>query len=188
MKAVILTPVYRYAEPEYLQSCEVSELPILRLSGTSALHEARDMLLYQALKAGYDIMLFVDSDMVFSRSDVDKVIELCSKTKNIVAGSYCTKKPPHAKVGNISANGGLRVGMGFTAIHRTALTRMQAEIAMLGIAPVVTGCYFMPMIQDGQCIAEDYSFCIRAEKAGVEVMRHPEVIVGHVGNQVFYPS
>jgi GT2 family glycosyltransferase len=189
-KSVILTPCYRYFEPEYLDSCERAEVPVLRLRGTSALHEARDLLLYQAVKAGYDIMLFVDSDIKFARSDVDKVLELCDRSKNIVAGTYVNKTPPHNRVGHLTGEGKLLVGMGFTAIHRTALVRMSkvTQVALLGIAPVMTNCYFIPFIEDGQCLAEDYAFCIRAAKAGVEVVRHPEVVVEHIGSHGFLPA
>lgn len=189
-KSIILTPYYRYLEPEYLESCEKAEVAVSRLRGTATLHEARDLLLYQAIKAGYEIMLFIDSDIEFTRSDVDKVLELCDRSKNIVAGTYASKTSPHAKIGHVDIDGRLRVGMGFTAIHRTALVRMSkvTELAMLGIAPIVTHCYFMPFIKDGQCLAEDFAFCARAAKADVEVIRHPEVIVKHIGSQAFLPA
>lgn len=189
-KAAILTPIYRYAESEYLDACERAEVPVLRLHRFSPIHEARDLLLYQAVQNGYDIMLFVDADIDFKRSDVDKVIELCDRSKNIVAGTYASSLTPHSKIGGIAKDGKLRVGMGFTAIHRTALVRMSkvSELAMLGIAPVVTHCYFMPFVYEGQCLSPDFAFCARAAKAGVDVVRHPEVVVKHIGKQAYLPA
>ena len=188
-KSVILTPCYRYFEPEYLDSCERAEVPVLRVRGTATIHEARDLLLYQAVQAGYDIMLFVDADIEFKRSDVDKVLELCDRSKNVVAGSYANKTGNGARIGHIGPDGKLKVGMGFTAIHRTALVKMSkvSELAMLGIAPVAVYNHFMPFIHNGECLAEDFAFCVRAAKAGVDVVRHPEVIVKHIGSHAFLP-
>jgi len=133
MNPVILTPVYRYFEPEYLDSCEKIGVAKLRQRGSACIHEARDLLVYQAIQAGFDILLFIDSDIAFEPADVDKVLKMCDETKGVVVGTYCSKAPPHAPIGFVVKDG-IYAGMGFTAIHKEALLKI---ILGLDLSPLL---------------------------------------------------
>jgi len=111
--------------------------------------------------------LMVDSDMVFTPGDVEK-IEFHLESKDIISGVYVLADGTKAVYGE-EYNG-------------TRLTRIDAcGLGFIGISKRVKldKNPFNPMKYNGQLLGEDISFCKRLNKAGYKIHCDPAIKVGH---------
>lgn len=160
--------------------------------GKDTVDAARCLLVAQALKVepAVEVLVFIDSDVSFTRADYERLVESCLETKSIVGVPYITKTLDGTQrlahvVGLLTdlrlfyERGGLYpapyLGMGFTAIHRSVIETviaespgMQERVLFGGDAPELAHPLFMPMILDGQYLHEDYAFCERARGVGIQ--------------------
>ncbi len=134
------------------------------------------------------MLVFIDSDISFSRADYDCLVGSCLETKGVVGVPYITKRldglqqlacdirTDDLEPRNFYEQGACYparyVGMGFTAIHREAVDRIVASermerVSFGSVQGMTAYPLFMPLIVDGQYLHEDYAFCERAKRAGV---------------------
>ena len=165
----------------------------------SLIYTSRNNLALQAMKAEFDYMLWLDSDMVFQQDLLIKMKQVMDeKDLDFLTGLYFRRVPPFTPVLfdqlDIDENGictwtdwkdvpeGMfkigGCGFGCVLIKTDVLFDVQAKFGEM----------FNPIANMG----EDLSFCWRARQCGYDIWCDPSLVCGHVGytiiNDKFYQS
>lgn len=165
----------------------------------SLIYTSRNNLALQAMKAEFDYMLWIDSDMVFQQDLLIKMKQVMDeKDLDFLTGLYFRRVPPFTPVLfdqlDIDENGictwtdwkdvpeGMfkigGCGFGCVLIKTDVLFDVQAKFGEM----------FNPIANMG----EDLSFCWRARQCGYDIWCDPSLVCGHVGytiiNDKFYQS
>lgn len=165
----------------------------------SLIYTSRNNLALQAMRAEFDYMLWLDSDMVFQQDLLIKMKQVMDeKGLDFLTGLYFRRVPPFTPVLfdqlDIDENGictwtdwkdvpeGLfklgGCGFGCVLIKTDVLFDVQAKFGEM----------FSPIANMG----EDLSFCWRARQCGYDIWCDPSLVCGHVGytiiNDKFYQS
>lgn len=198
---VVLVPVYDSIDPQCdasLRALEALGYPVWRVCGFSQIDVGRNRLASDALTAGFQETLWIDSDIFFQPSDVER---LRSHQLPIVCAIYpkkarrelaCHVLPGATEV--VFGRGGglvevLYAGAGFLLVRRQVYLDIQRKLALPDCDQRfgrVTVPYFQPLVRidgDGHWyLGEDYAFCERARLAGYSVVADTTIRLGHVGN------
>jgi len=151
-------------------------------------------------------LLWIDSDVGFHSSDVQKLIDLnvefaaATYPKKVLPIRYSCDLPPEGVVWNEqkTAIKVARVGCGFQLLSRSAFKRIknhfpelkytpQSESRPLSQAEQNDSYHYYEMYKNsaGVLVGEDYAFCNRYRKAGGTIWLCPDVALAHVGSYVF---
>lgn len=178
-----------------LRALERRGIEVRRVGGYSAIDFARSVLATRALEDGFDLLFWIDDDIVFDPEDVER---LCASDHALVAGVYPKKGKRelalHVVPGTTSLSfgrgGGIAevryAGTGFMCTHRRLYEAMARELPIcneqFGEAVVP---YFLPFVVETErgpwYLGEDYAFCERARRAGHRVLVDTRVRLFHVG-------
>ena len=204
-RCVILVPTIRYIEPEThdcLLQMRALGYQVRFLRGCSQVDLARSILASWACDEGYLETLWVDSDVVFTPDDVERIR---SHDQPFVAGLYVKKGKPefagmfqHEQEVQFGAHGGLvemeYVGMGFTLVKTEVYHRIARKLRLPkcggGYDPTrkITP-YFIPTVvlrpvpngpPEYSYLSEDYSLCHRARLSGYKIMADTAIKLGHL--------
>lgn len=160
----------------------------------SLIYDARNRLAMAAVQMEADIVLWLDSDMVFNSDTLDRLLETYKQHEgDIVSGLYCKRVPPYTpvlyEVFDIDEGGARYMIQG-------DIPKETFEVQGCGFGCVLTpvkvlkdvmetyGPPFYPLGGHG----EDLSFCWRARQLGYKIFCDPSVSLGHVGYQVITRS
>ena len=162
---------------------------ISMISG-AAVHEARNVLAREAIEAGCERVLWIDSDMVFPNDLMIRLGEDLDAGYDMVCGIYFKRRLPVTPViyrSIAAATGQCEVyadypqdslfeiaGCGFGAVM------MKTELLKRADAEFRTGA-FTPLLK----LSEDLSFCARAASAGARMGCDSRIKVGHAGQIVY---
>jgi hypothetical protein len=137
-----------------------------------------------------DTLILLDSDIMFEWEDFQRLV-VFSHHHDIVCGSYPSKKDTPEFIVNynkleLDKDGLLpitSIGMGFVAIKRQALLKMQdvLETYFDNKTQRRIYAYCRLEIKDGEYIGEDIHFFNKAVEAGIQPMLDPAIVLGHVG-------
>jgi hypothetical protein len=197
---VVLVPVGSHVEPgceRGLQALERRGYEVRRVPGFSAIDFGRCVMAADALRAGFEELMWVDADVAFDPDDVDK---LRSHGLPFVCGLYAKKGRrefacdflPGTERVIFGAGGGLLevrfAGLGFALTRRAVYDDVRRQLKLPECnqrfgPPIVP--WFIPMLaRDGPglwYLAEDYSFCERARLCGHRVVADTTVRLYHIG-------
>jgi hypothetical protein len=198
---VVLVPVGSFIHRDCeagLRALEDKGYAVRRVYGYSAVDAARNQMASDALRDGYEELMWIDSDIGFDPADVDR---LRAHGLPLVAGVYPQKGPQvlacHVVPGTgrmvFGTEGGLvplrYAGTGFLLTHRRVYADIQHELGLPTCnerfgSPLVP--YFLPMVvPDGAghwYLAEDYAFCERARQAGYDIVADTTIRLAHFGD------
>lgn len=138
--------------------------------------------------ASEDFLLFVDTDIIFTRRDIDMLAE---SEEAIVAGIYPLKSvelkpclqtlPGHRD----TATGGVieiaRAGTGFMRIRRDVFETLKSESNRYTNHGREEWDFFRSGVSGSEWLSEDWFFCDDARKAGFRVMCDTRIQLGHQG-------
>ncbi len=176
----------QYAMPFEAVKCWLSLRPeqFLTYSG-STLHNNRNMIFEEAKKRDDDLF-FIDSDIVFTQLDIDRIVRHIEDGKDIVTGVYSLFDTTYFPNILKRVDGGYQpmqpeiglkqigsCGMGFCAISKRVIQALDKEP-------------FNPFQEGLEQHGEDVSFCHRARLKGFQVWCDSLVNVGQVRNHVSY--
>lgn len=161
---------------------------------------ARNSIVRQFLDGPGEWLLFVDTDMAWEPSDVDRLLEAADPETAPIVGGLCF---------------GMRAGSLFPTIYGVGVDETGAERIMCGIEYqpdsmtrcAATGAAFLlvhrrvyeairdaefnltfPWFQEtedrGQPVGEDVTFCLRAGRLGFPVHVHTGARIGHHKSQI----
>lgn len=199
-KCVVLVPVGHHIEPDCdhsLRELERRGYEVRRVHGFAAIDQGRSQMATDALKAGFDELFWVDSDVAFHP---DSVEQLRARPEPVVGGVYA-KKGRRAFACNFrrgqkevrfGRNGETvevdHLGFGFVLTRRPIYEKMREQFQLpscnkeFGDDMIP---YFMPMTIEGEngarYLAEDYAFCERARRCGASILVDCSIRLWHVG-------
>ena len=184
MKLLIAIPCMDTVRYEFAESlanlCKhLSEIGIdydLEWHATSIIYLAREELANKAINDGYEYMLWLDSDMVFTPDHFDLLRSL--KT-DFATGIYRSRRDRYLYVIKQIEDKDRRVdklpnepfkvaacGFGFVLIKTEVLYKVRAN--------------FMTCFTPTPSSGEDYAFCERVLKLGIDIIAHPDVLPDHI--------
>jgi hypothetical protein len=199
-RCVVLVPFNGFIHPECedaLKELERRGYAVRRVGGYAAIDQGRNQMVTDALMAGFEETLWIDSDVGFHPDEVER---LRSHPEAIVTGIY-PQKGKRALASHIvpgtpnltfGEGGGLiellYAATGFMLIRREAYLGIQRHLQLptcnerFGHAMIP---FFLPLIRkidDGHWyLAEDYSFCERARQSGFKIWADTRIRLWHVG-------
>lgn len=203
-KCVVLVPVGNHVEPacdEALRALERRGYTVRRVRGYSAIDQGRNQIATNALRDGFEELLWIDSDVAF---DPDSVERLRSHGLPVTCGVYPKKGrrsfacnfPGDVKQISFGKAGGLieipYAGAGFLHTRREVYQVMQERLRLPAcnerFGPSMVP-FFQPMIvPDGQgqwYLAEDFAFCHRARACGFRIMADTTIRLKHIGSYAY---
>lgn len=161
------------------------------MGGQSDIYVARNGLVSEFMKMKHDQLVFIDSDIGFTRTDLQ---DLVTSPAPLVSGLYAGKdnamKPvyvplekdaPLPKEGLIDAK---YVPCGFLCIHRSVFEAIKPLVAEYGPPEAPIWQFFNGMIEERMLLSEDYSFCVNARKAGIVPKVNCKIRVKHDGRSI----
>jgi hypothetical protein len=203
-RCVVLVPVGAHIEPSCeasLHELELRGYTVWRVRGYSAIDQGRNQLATDALAAGFQETMWIDSDVSFNPDDVDK---LRSHNLPITCG-ICVKKGKrelaiHVLEGTellvFGPKGGLTeiryAGTGFlhvrASVYHTIREQLKLPICNLAWShPMLP--FFQPMIKEepwgSWYLAEDFAFSERARRCGYRVIADKSFRLGHIGSYTY---
>ena len=149
----------------------------------------------------YDVLAFVDDDMVFNPADFWKICRAAYDKKCVVGAIYMKREHPPTAIVKVAGNkicfdGTIQevdgLGAGFLAIHRDVVEGVVKDAELVGCGKVYQGEDFpvyyptfaeLVIDENGRKVwlGEDYSFCYLAKKAGFTILADTSLFVEHVG-------
>jgi hypothetical protein len=199
-KCVILVPVASHVEAECesaLRELERRGYAVWRVPGYSAIDQARNQLATDALLAGFEETMWIDSDIKFHPDDVNRIqshgLPICcaiypKKGKRELAIHVI----PGTETIVFGKEGGLQelqyAGTGFLHIRRPVYEAIREKLRIpecnKHFGKVMLP-FFQPLIvphRGGQWyLAEDFAFCERARQCGFKIMADTTIRLGHIG-------
>lgn len=160
------------------------------LAEGSLIYDSRDYIAHFAVENDYDYVLYADSDMIFTREDVERLL---AHKVGICSGLYVTRRGENKNVaytkvikrrrfpyrapklindtetsgfGHISA-----CGFGFVLIKTSVLKTMFK--------------YYKSLFEPFKGVGEDIAFCLRARRCGFYTFVDRDVKIGHIGEKVY---
>lgn len=185
---------------ELLKSSGIEVTNKIVKSGSLLVAE-RNRLVEAFWQSGATHMLCIDSDLGWP---AQAVLEMLKQEKEFIAGVYPARNGKNDDFifrAQENPNGSVKtekhlikadyIPAGFMLIARTAFAKMRETFPELYFepkekydigAPVSGYCLFDTEVYDGEFWGEDYVFCRRARKAGVDIWIDPLIGFDHAGN------
>lgn len=193
MKILIAVPCMDMIAAPFAQSLvsirKVGQTQVGFIIG-SLIYDARNQFAKQAITAGFDAVMWLDSDMIFDPDVLERMVKHLEEGKDIVAGLYFRRRPPYTPVlfkklqldengkswedfDDYPKNSVFEVeGVGFgCCITRT--TVLMDVMLNMGDAFTPVGGY-----------GEDLSFCWRAREQGYKIWCDSSIKCGHLGQVI----
>lgn len=204
-KCVVLVPVASHIDPACetaLRELERRGYAVRRVYGYAAIDQARNEMAAAALADGFDETMWIDSDISFDPSAVDR-LRSHPGAPGIVCAVYARKGMralachtlPETKRLVFGAEGGLTelryAGTGFLLVRRQVYLDVQERLALpvcnlrFGRATIP---FFQPMVipdpvdsANHWYLPDDYAFCERARSCGYKIMADTTIRLWHHG-------
>lgn len=167
----------------------------LNVQETSLVHFGRNNAWVVAEELGVHWLMFIDSDMTFDHNHILRLIE---NDVDIVSGLYFQKGVPYkplvyihkpeskkyeyARLEDIRKERLFKcdgVGAGFLLIKHTAIQKFDKEFTLKEGFP-----FDLAFTCPGM-LGEDFSFCYRAKKLGMDIYCDSTVMLGHIGKHYY---
>lgn len=177
--------------------------------GDALVERARSTLATRFLRdTTADVLLTIDSDIVFDPQQALQIAEQAHELKAIVAGVYSTRSWAQAAPASMLNDTPIEFGTdptpvpirwaanGFMAVDRSVLERLRDEDPEMALCHTNQGrlfefypFYHTRYATDDQnariLLSEDFAFCEAAWELGIPTYINPAVRLGHIGAQVF---
>ena len=174
---------------------------VRRVRGFSQIDVGRNQMATDALREGFQELMWIDSDVAFHPDDVER---LRTHQLPFACGMYAKKSRrefacvflPGTENVTFGAIGGLTeilyAGFGFVHTRRHLYDEIQRQCELPECntsfgSPMLP--YFMPLaVPQGNghwYLGEDYAFCERARRCGFKMMLDTKIRLWHVGSYSF---
>jgi cellulose synthase/poly-beta-1,6-N-acetylglucosamine synthase-like glycosyltransferase len=157
------------------------ETPIVN-NKSSIVAAARNNGVERAQEMACDYMLFLDSDMIFPRSTLHRLL---IHGKDIVGAIYTKRVPPYSLLGTALESKPTSDEQGLTEMKRVPTGCL---LIRMKVFETLSKPYFRFITDEasGEIIGEDYVFCDRAREAGFRIWCDTKLSleVAHIGQQI----
>lgn len=157
----------------------------------SLIYSSRDQIAKKALLDETDLVMWFDSDMMFSPDTMQRMLKLIDDGHDMVTGIYYRRTPPFSAVAfkTMELN---EEGTGFDWTEFDEIPEGLFEVGACGFGCVLMkteifvsvfskfGQMFTPIANCG----EDIAFCWRARQCGYKIIADPSIHLGHVGHTI----
>ena len=157
----------------------------------SLIYTSRDQIAKKALLDEADLVMWFDSDMVFSPDTLKRMLKHIDDGHDFVTGIYYRRTPPFSPVcfKTMDLN---EKGTAFTWDEFDEIPEGLFEVGACGFGCVLMkteifvsvfakfGLMFTPIANCG----EDIAFCWRARQCGYKIVADPSIGLGHVGHTI----
>jgi hypothetical protein len=203
-RRIAICPYHAFIEPACergLSGLESRGWTVWRRPGSAAIDRERSRLATAALDEGYDAVLWVDSDQDFEPDAAEALdaqgVPFVSAliARRGVRDFACVFDDASERVGVGTAGGVVRVryvGAGFALVRRPAFAAVQAHFSLPRILDAAGAIvpYYLPMVTEVSAgtlgyLGEDFAFCERLRRAGVQVLVDTRLRVGHIGRYTY---
>ena len=197
MKTLIAVPCFDMVHADFMESLVNLQKPpetSWTMVKNTLIHDARNIIAANAIEAGFDRVMWFDSDMTFKP---DTLIELTKVMDamgvDMVSGLYFTRRPPKIKPVaykeswyKVRKDGSVDTGaVNFTDYPDNAITAVDA----VGFGCCLTTCGILKRVGERfgapfdmiPTMGEDMSFCWRAKQIGAKIVLDTGVKCGHIG-------
>ena len=172
-----------------LQTVQIGKAEPMIVDG-SLVYDARDAIAKAAIDNGYDYVLYVDSDMVFSADDLNRLL---SHDTDICSGLYVTRRGENKNVCYSKVITRRRFPYRQPELIHDTKASGYAPVAAVGFGFCLIKCSvlksmfkrYKSLFEPKWGVGEDISFCIRARKCGYKVFADRDVNIGHIGEVVY---
>lgn len=163
----------------------------IQMLKSSILYISRENLVYEAIKAGADYMMFLDSDQIIDSDTVDKMAAHLINGEDIVTTLIFRKDPPYQPC-IFSEQVELenrQISLKYYDVENQDLTKpFYVESCGLGCAMInlnifknIPQPWFLPRPYTG----EDLSFMWEVRQKGYKILCDPTIEIGHIGQKNF---
>ena len=161
----------------------------------SILPKVRNGIVKRFIDSQADVLLFIDSDMVFEIPTIEKLINApfdvsavnYRKKNNNIEYTAIPVLRDGVPTGIKDKDTWVRVesaGTGIMAIKRQIIDSMIDRYPELVYEQNVP-CLFDFTLKDGKYYGEDYTFCQRASESGGKIYILADCFIGHIGDTVY---
>lgn len=195
MKTLICVPAMDTLHTEFFKSFvgmrRDADTRVL-VSQSSLIYDARNNMARQAVKGGFDRILWLDSDMSFEPDLMERLSARLDEGRDFVSALYFTRKAPvrpvvYKECGYFEDKDGAVSPVAVWYDDYPRDTIFEAKAVGFGAVMMTTDCItkvaeqfglpFSPMLGFG----EDLSFCGRASQCGITMWVDSTIKCGHVG-------
>lgn len=203
MKTLIAVPSHDYVHADFTRSLMELEKPEgtgFAMITNTLIYNARNLIAQQAIKTGFDRVLWLDADMTFPENTIIQLCEDMDKNGlDFVTGLYFTRKEPvkpclHKELHwRIMENGWIDTGADcyddypvndVFEIACCGFGCCMTSVAMLKKMIETYGAPFHPLMGMG----EDTTYCWRATQNGFRLYCDSRVKCGHIGQKEYDES
>lgn len=178
---------------EALRTFRNYKYEVVYLKGDALIGRSRSRAATQFLKANNaPYMFFIDTDIVFTPEDIDKLYTAMQQGRDVIAGAYSVASGEFLAVKAahpVTFDGSIAemeyVSTGFMGISRNALQKVRDGLS-LPVCHAGERFELFPFFESGALpeqgiyISEDWDWCLKCKKVGIPVYLHTGVMVGHV--------
>ena len=199
MKILIAVPSHDYVHADFTRSLMELDRPDgtgFALITNTLIYNARNLIADNAIRYGFDRVLWLDADMTFPHDTLIRLSEDMDAGREFVTGLYFTRKEPVAPClhkelhWEVKPDGWIDTGaVCFWDYPKDSVF----EIACCGFGCCMTsvgllkrmvdkyGTPFYPLMGMG----EDTTFCFRATKEGEKLFCDSRIKCGHIGQKQY---
>lgn len=160
---------------------------LVLLNQNSLVYDSRNALADYAIQENFDLVLWLDSDMIFPPDLLERLRADIEGGKDIVSGLCFCRRYPYLPVvyKRLELEGEIPINDSYVDYPEDEIFRVEG----CGFGVVMTKTDVLRKIADKYKtiftpmphFGEDFSFCIRARECGYEIWCDPTVKIGHVG-------
>ena len=200
MKTLIAVPCFDMVHTDFMQSLIALQKPedtSFTVVKNTLINVARNVIATNAIKAGFDRIMWFDSDMKFAPDTLMRLTADMDQGLEFVSGLYFTRKEPikpvvYDELSWTRTKDGVDVRAGNYYKYPEGLV----ECAGVGFGCVLTSVDLIRRVGDRfglpfaplQGLGEDLSFCWRVIQIGAKMHIDTRVKCGHIGQKVFDES
>lgn len=168
---------------------------VISMVANSMIYDSRNKIAAQAIEAGADYVMWIDSDMTFLPDTLQRMLRHMEDGKDFVTGLCFRRKSPFEPVLFKTLEwDGTPTCEKYNKYPKDSVF----EVAGCGFGCVMTRTTVIadvlasgePLFTPLQGVGEDLSFCFRARKLGYKIFCDSTIKCGHVGqiliNEAFY--
>lgn len=154
----------------------------------SILTKVRNGIVKRFIDSKADVLLFVDSDMLWQPEDIEKLINapfdvsvINYRSKNNAVKWLAVEKGEEVD----GWQNVIRAGTGLMAIKRKIIETMIPQYPQYWDRGLLTPCLFDFECVGDQYHGEDYTFCKRVIESGGQIKMLCDAYTGHIGTTVY---